>query len=178
MTLNITSLNMRSLRKHYKNIMKEQHLLNNDILCFTETQLQIDEDTSVIESRFQKHFKVHFNSNENKYISIAFCYSTRVSVLDHEYHNPISIKAITKLQFYEYPMTIVLVYQSPNSPIASFLDDLVYFTNARTIDVLLGDLNINDFDGDAYTRLDEVLSSYKLMVKEPTHLNGGLLDHV
>ena len=178
MTLNITLLNTRSLKKHYKDIMKDHHLLDSDILCLTETQLQIGEDTSVIESRFQEHFKIHFNSNENRYRSIAFCYSNRVSILDHEDHNAISIIVITKPQFYEYPITIALVYRSPNCPIASFLDQLVYFTNARTIDILLGDFNIDAFDGDAYTRLDEVLSSYRLMVKEPTHLDGRLLDHV
>ena len=42
---------------------------------------------------------------------------------------------------------------------ASFLDQLVSFTNARTIDILLGDLNTDAFDGDAYTGLNEVLSS-------------------
>ena len=125
--------------------MKDQYLLDSDILCSTETQLQIDEDTSVIESRFQEHFKIHFNSNENKYRCIAFCYSNRVSVLDH---NAISIIVITKPQFQ------------------------VYFTNARTIDILLGDFNIDAFDGDAHTRLDKVLSSYRVMVKEPTHLDG------
>ena len=98
--------------------------------------------------------------------------------MDHENHNVISILVITKPQFYEYPVTIALVYRSPNSPIASFLDQLVYFTNARTIDILVRDFNIDVFDGDAYTRLHEVLSSYRLMVKEPTHLDEGLLDHV
>ena len=98
--------------------------------------------------------------------------------MDHENHNPISIIAITKPQFYKYPITIVLVYCSSNSPTASSLDQLVYFTNARTIDILLGDFNIDAFDRDAYTRLDEVLSSYRLIVKELTRLHGGLLDHV
>ena len=178
MTLNITLLNTRSLKKYYKDIMKDQYLLDSDILCSTETQLQIDEDTSVIESRFQEHFKIHFNSKGNKYRSFAFYYSNRVSVLDHEDHNAISIIAITAPQFYEYPIIIALVYRSPNSPTACFLDQLVYLFNARTTDILLGDSNIVAFDGDAYTRLDEVLSSYRLMVKEPTHLDGGLLDHV
>ena len=53
--------------------MKDQHFLDSDILYLTETQL-LDEDTSVIESRFQKDFKIHFNLNENKHESIAFCY--------------------------------------------------------------------------------------------------------
>ena len=178
MTLNITLLNMRSLKKHYKDIMKDLHLLDSDILCLTESQLQTDEDTSVIESRFQEHFKIHFNSNENKYRNITFCYSNRVSVLDHEDHNAITVIVITKSQFYEYPIAIALVYRSPNIPITSYLDQLVYFTNARRIDVLLRDFNIDAFDGDASTRLDKVLSSYKLIVKEPTHVDGRLLDHI
>ena len=179
MTLNITLLNTRSLKKHYEDIMKDKHLLDSDILCFTKTQLQIDEDTSVIESRFQEHSKIHFNSNKNKYRSIAFCYSNRVSVLDHENY-VISIIAVKSRMniLNEHTITIALVYRSPKSPIASFLDQMVYFTDARTTDILQGDFNIDVFDRDAYIRLDEVLSSCRLMVKEPIHLDGGLLDHV
>ena len=79
--------------------MKDHHLLDSDILCLTETQLLIGEDTSVIESRFQEHFKIHLNSNENRCRGIAFCYSNRVSILDHEDHNAFSIIVITKPQF-------------------------------------------------------------------------------
>ena len=109
-TLHITLLNVQSLRKHYKDIMKDTHLLGNDVLCLTETQLQIDEDTSYIESSLQKHFKIHFNSNENKYRSIAFCHSNFVSLLTYEDHNGISILTVTKPKFYEYPITVALVY--------------------------------------------------------------------
>ena len=31
---NITLLNARSLRKNYKDIIKDTHLLGNDVLCF------------------------------------------------------------------------------------------------------------------------------------------------
>ena len=47
-TFNITLLIVRSLRKRYKDIMKDTHLLGNDLLCLPETQLPIDEDTSYI----------------------------------------------------------------------------------------------------------------------------------
>ena len=39
--------------------MKDTHLLGNDVLCLTETQWQIDEDTSYIELSLQEHFKIH-----------------------------------------------------------------------------------------------------------------------
>ena len=30
----------------YKNVMKDTHLLGNDVFCLRETQLQINDDTS------------------------------------------------------------------------------------------------------------------------------------
>ena len=36
---NISLLNAQSLRKHYKDIMKDTHLLGNNVLCLAETQL-------------------------------------------------------------------------------------------------------------------------------------------
>ena len=59
-----------------------------------------------------------------------------------------------------------------------FLDQLIYFTNARKIDILLGDFNIDAFDSDASAKLHDIVSYYRLVVKEPTHLDGALLDHV
>ena len=78
--------------------MKDTYLLGNDVLCLTETQLQIDQDTSYIASSLQEHFKIHFNS-ENKYRNIAFCYSDFVSLLTYEDHNAISILTVTKPKF-------------------------------------------------------------------------------
>ena len=119
-TFNITLLNTRSLRKHCKDIVKDKHLLGNDFLRLSETQLQIDDDTSCIESSLQEHFKIHCNSNENKYRNIGFYYSNFVSLLTYENHNGISTLTITKPQFYEYPITVALVYGSPNTPVTDF----------------------------------------------------------
>ena len=177
-TFNITLLNARSLRKHYKDIMKDTHLLSNDVLCLTETQSQIDEDTSYIESSLQENFKIHFNSNENRYRSIAFCYSDFVSLLTYEDDNGICTLTVTKPKFYEYPITAALVLSIPNTLVAGFLDQLIYFTNARKIDILLGDFNIDAFDSDASAKLHDIVTYYRLVVKEPTHLDGALLDHV
>ena len=45
------------------------------------------------------------------------------------------------------------------------------------IDIIVGDFNIDALDPENHY-LSEVLSSYKMIVNEPTHLAGGLLDHV
>ena len=58
------------------------------------------------------------------------------------------------------------------------MGQLIYFTNARKIDILLGDFNIDAFDSDAFAKLHNILSNYRLVVKEPTRLDRALLDHV
>ena len=49
----------------------EKHLLDNDILCLTETQFEINENTYMMESALERQFKIHFDSNINKFKSIA-----------------------------------------------------------------------------------------------------------
>ena len=65
-----------------------------------------------------------------------------------------------------------MVYQSPNTPV-----QLIYFTNARKTDLLRGYFNIDASDSDASAKL-HILSNYRLVVKEPTNLDGALLDNV
>ena len=48
----------------------EKHWLGNDILCFTETQLEINGDTYMMESALERQFKIHFNSNNLNHIDI------------------------------------------------------------------------------------------------------------
>lgn len=44
--LTITLLSLSSLEKHFDYLLVDQHLLNNDILGLTETQLQLTEYTT------------------------------------------------------------------------------------------------------------------------------------
>ena len=54
--------------------MKDTHLLGNDVLCLTETQLQID-DTPYNELKLQQHFKIHFNSKKKLILLFKFCFA-------------------------------------------------------------------------------------------------------
>ena len=47
-------------------------------------------------------------------IEVLFFVIQILFVLDHEDHSVISILPITKPQFYEYLVTIALIYRSPN----------------------------------------------------------------
>ena len=44
------------------------------------------------------------------------------------------------------------------------------------IHIILGDFNVNAFSENNY--IDKFLSDYELVVNEPTHISGSLIDHV
>ena len=43
--ITISLLNTRSFKTHFRDILMEKHLLDSDILCLTETQVEINDDT-------------------------------------------------------------------------------------------------------------------------------------
>ena len=49
-------LNTKSLRRHSEDILSGVEFMQNDILCLTETQLYLNEDTSDITTKFQNFF--------------------------------------------------------------------------------------------------------------------------
>ena len=48
----------------------------------------------------------------------------------------------------------------------------------KKTDILLDDFNINALCPDSYSNLRHMPTNYKLLVSQPTHLDGALLDHV
>ena len=63
-----------------------------------------------------------------------------------------------------------------SQPAEDFYDQLHSLVNSNNIHVLLGDFNIDYFA--AKDILDEVLSDYFMVVIDPTHIDGSLLDHI
>ena len=57
-----------------------------------------------------------------------------------------------------------------------FSNWLAEFVNSHNIGIILGDFNINYFEGN--TRLLHVFSNYVQIVSNSTRLSGTLLDHV
>ena len=74
----------------------EKHLLENEILCLTETQLEINDDTYMMESALERQFKIHFYSNINKFRSIEYECSKEISILSNENFSAISIFTLKK----------------------------------------------------------------------------------
>ena len=114
-SLTLVLLNTRSLAKHALDISKDQRHLNNDFICFTETQLKLTQSVCETSETLQ-NFNMHFNNNENQFLSIAYGYGQSVSVLDHEHYRGLSEITILKNSFVELPFKISLLYRKNSEP--------------------------------------------------------------
>ena len=176
-SITITLLNTRPLKLHVLDIAMDNRLLDNDILCLTETQCEAGSDTSIIESALRKKYTMHFNNSDNKFKSIVYGLPNDVETLAKEDFNGISLFNIRKQHFSNNPFSIALMYRCPNIQTSTFVDGLNYVVGTG-IDGLLGYFNMDALDEVPYRRLKDILSSYDLEVLESTHLDGALLDHV
>ena len=67
------------------------------------------------ESAFERRFKIHFNSNINKFKGIEYGYSREVTILSNADFNAISIFTQKEQQFSNTSISIALIYRSPKS---------------------------------------------------------------
>ena len=80
-----------------------------------------------------------------------------------------------KSTFTDQPINLAFVYRSPSSSQVNFVNYLINIVQKNNIDILLGDFNINDIH---YALLNMTLQRFQMIVTEPTHVCGGLIDHV
>ena len=65
-SLMLTLLNVQSLKSNVIDLINNQGLLENDLPCLTETQVQLEINTTNIEGGYRQFYNVSFNSNLNK----------------------------------------------------------------------------------------------------------------
>ena len=112
------------MRKHFENKLSDVRLLNSDILCLTETQLNLDEDASAITSKFQGNFTMYFNSKRDWYKRIAIAYSSNMLPCSSTDYDSISFPTFKKPSYLEESLKIALFHRSSNSTKSPFLVNL------------------------------------------------------
>ena len=119
----LTLLNVKSLKNHVIDLIKDQELLVNDLLCLTETQIELEDNTPNIEGGLRQFYNVSFNSNLNKYRRLALCTTRDITLTNHQFDG-FSLVTFIKQSFVDHPITIILLYRLPNSSETVFLDML------------------------------------------------------
>ena len=157
-------------------INRTKELMENDILCLTESQITNDTDGTEIFEQLST-LKVCFNSCGARHQNLAFCLGQNIVLLKHEAFPGISIIDIRKDSFSHDIIRVMLLYRSPNSSLTSYYNTLEDVLSDSFIDIVLGDFDI-DILNSININLNNVLSNYTLLVNEPTYISWSLLDHV
>ena len=171
----ISSLNIRSLKKHSRDLSVDTTLLQSDFICIQETWLKKDHPIPALPG-----YKV-FVSGEGRGKGVAI-------YVKHRHVNAISTVCrfsneflqLLKIKMLEFDL--ITIYRSPSSEsnknMKLFTSTVVNHITEGKSTLICGDINIdlNLSPGNEFTKKLQGLGfSQKIFL--PTHLEGGILDH-
>ena len=169
-------INISSIKKLMLGALCDQHLVGSYFHFLTETQLQLHNNLDQIKSIFKGQFKIEFNLNEDKYKSMIR-YKDNISIINYFKSNGISVIQFQKGTFADQSVTFAVVYWSPSSSSANFVNYILDIVEEYNIKILLGDFNISAFHDTLLNKT--TLQRFQIVATEATHrLCKGLIDHV
>ena len=167
--LDILSLNIRSLYKHFQDLILEDDIECHDLILLQQTCLTVDEPPP---DKFHiDKYKCHFNSlGAGGGLAVYYkdCFHHVKDVNSHQHQ-------VSKFSSESYD--VICVYRSKNESKEvqiQFLSDLEKLLDSRKKTVITGDFN---------TSVSSVISSelsnwnFKQIISYPTHIEGNLIDH-
>ena len=172
--LSITLLNIRSLQKHSIDLATDTSL-KSDVFLLTETQLSGDTFYDNIQQPFNDH-QLFLHNNVDKFKSLALL---KLFDLDCNIERFDSVLYLEFLISETEIITVLLLYRSNNSHLPSFTEFITYIVETHKPDILLGDFNLNALVNPIPALVSGLTNTgYQLELHEPTHVMGGLIDHV
>ena len=166
-TIRVTTLNVRSLQKHYEDFISDDYIQNSDIICLQETWLNADPSENLTE------FEAHFLNLKSKGIAL-FSKKMPQDVQKKSYENS-SIIWATYGSF-----DIISVYRySENHRLNDFTEKVMKLVNINRTVLVVGDFNL-DLNKHPTNLFTKTLQSFGFvqLVNHPTHILGGIIDHV
>ena len=157
--LKISLLNIRSLQKHCVDIKHDASLTKCDILALTETQLLPHHLDNTIRETLQPYELHRQDHPTDKYSSMAVCIKDNINILQTQY-----FQAINGLMFDIFnsknnkTITFLLLYRKNNSNAPHYFTNL-HNIHMNTIDIILGDFNINYYNDSSALPLKELMNS-------------------
>ena len=161
-TLKISSLNCRSLKKHYDDILEDILLSKSDMIALQETWL---EEASLNEFEIPG-YTLHLNSyGKGKGLAIYF--------KEDLFHHEIDIKeeSMQLSKFSSPQLNIVVIYRSQNGNLTKLKHHLDEITTRNKPELIIGDFNF-DYPSSSSNPTTTYLkdSCYKQLINEPTHI--------
>ena len=156
----ICLLNIRSLQKHSIDIKHDANLNKCDILALTETQLLPHHSDNTIKGNLHPYALHRQDHPTDKYSSLAICTKNNVNLLQKQYFPAINgLICNALIANTNKELTFLLTYIKNNSNTEQYLHNLNSILQANTVDIILGDFNIDYFN--------ELLHSQKFRTTTP-----------
>ena len=168
-SLKIFSLNCRSLKKHHLDIVSDCNVLNNDIICLQETWL--DDDTLLNDLEIPS-FKLYLNSNGKGKGIAAY---VKNNTFKHE--TDIKEENMQISKFSSPIIDIMIVYRSQNGEYSMLNQNIETLTSNEKPQLIIGDFNFCHKESSNLTKRYFQQQNFSQLVKDPTHIEGNLLDH-
>ena len=171
--LRVSSLNVRSLRKHREDLWLDPVVQKSDIVCVQETWLEDheSEDDRYLPEGFKGLFCCH---GRGKGIAIF----VKSSIFGNSSATSVANPNLQMMKLIMPTLDIINVYRSKQEPLSEVRRHLESVVEPRKPTLVLGDFNF------CYMKEKNQLSEwleevgFQQMVVSATHIEGGLLDHV
>ena len=174
----ISLLNVRSLKKHAIDIKNDASLFEGNLIFMTETQLAYDTNTAEIENTLSPLLLHTNNSDEHIYSNTAAAYKKPFELID-AYRIPGATLYKFRHSLIEFPLSVILLYRQQNLDNHNFLYKIQHLQDASEIThIILGDFNKNYVSDESDFIKAYLEQDYQMIVQEPTHISGSLIDHV
>ena len=163
----ISYVNVKSLRCHLKNVMKDSFLMASDVLSLGETWLDPGDCVSLdgfCESTFANHGR---GKGLATFTKLPFSNEATVKVLD--------TLSLIKISFKE--VDILSLYVSGNNDQAQLCTILEQLIDHERPTVVMGDMNINYLEKSALKGFMEEMG-FSQLVQNSTFDSGSLIDHM
>ena len=153
--------------------------MNSDVICLTETQLVSNDINNDLKIQYPDH-QLFIHSNNDRFRSLALLSKQVVNTSILECYDSVLIFKC-HLSRIDLPssLQILLLNRSNTERLQQYSEYILYLVNSKRPDIILGDFNINAISQPSPALLCQIQDmGYRQVVKEPTHISGGTIDHI
>ena len=166
----IYSLNCRSFKKHYEDIISDDDIIQSDIICLQETW--INDDNICTEKYEIPLFAFHSNSyGRGKGIVIYYKKDKYTHNLDIK-EESMQISKISSTD-----LDIIAIYRSQNGSHEQLVKVLQKIITSDKTTLVIGVFNFSYEKERTSTKRFFIEKNFMQLVTEPTHIDGHILDH-
>ena len=164
----ITSLNIRSLPKHFTDLCNDFRMRHSEIICIQETWCSdVFENNQLMLDGFNLHLTNHGNGKGiATYYKDAFLFQTEINN-----------ERFQMTKFFGNGCHVINVYRSQGADTTAFINALHSLIIDCDYCFIIGDFNINFSEG-CHPIVRYICShGFVQLVKSSTHEDGNILDH-